>query len=86
MLVHTQLDDLGPNHPYLPMYARVTDAAEAHGIPVQETFSYHAWKRPEPYWVSRFDPHPNPQGHAILARALEDGLRALPAECWQPSQ
>ena len=56
------------------------------GIPVQETFSYHAWKRPEPYWVSRFDPHPNPEGHAILARALEDGLRALPAECWQPSR
>ncbi len=85
MLVHTQLDDLGPNHPYLPMYARVTEAAEANGIPVQETFSYFAWKRPEPYWVNRFDPHPNPEGHAILAAALEAGLRALPAECWAPS-
>ncbi len=42
MLIHTHLDDLGPNHPYRPIYNRVTEAAESHGVAVQETFSYHA--------------------------------------------
>ena len=38
--------------------------------------------KPEPLWVSLFDPHPNRDGHAILTDALIGGLKELPARCW----
>lgn len=86
VFIHTHLDDLGPGHPYLPMYEAVARAARDVGLPVQESYAHHAWKRPEPLWVRPTDPHPNASGHAILAEALEEGLRALPEACWQPRE
>jgi len=37
--------------------------------------------RPLDVKLSIADGHPNPAGHALLARALFDGLRALPGGC-----
>jgi lysophospholipase L1-like esterase len=82
VLLHTHLDNLGPDHPYLDIYERVQNAAIERGISVTASFPYFEGRRPVPLWVSLFDPHPNRDGHEILARALSDGLAELPPSCW----
>ena len=37
-------------------------------------------------WVHAKDPHPNREGHAILARALADDLLALPDHCFEANR
>lgn len=82
VLLHTQLTNLGPFHVYHPMYRAVTEAAQRHGLGVTSSFSRFSGTNATRFWIHLWDAHPNPSGHRILAEALEEGLRGLPASCW----
>ncbi len=85
VLIHPQFQQFDETHPFLPIYERVAKAALERGLSVTQPFDHfveHAPKRAKALWVSLFDPHPNRRGHELLADALHDDLRALPAECW----
>jgi lysophospholipase L1-like esterase len=87
LLVHAHVGELDEGHPYLEVYDRVEAAALDRGLSVSQSYPYFARKYPgneQALWVSLFDPHPNREGHALLAEALHDGLKQLPAECWEP--
>lgn len=83
MLMHTALDRLDAAHPYLDVYEWVGAAASARGFAVVPSFPYFEGKRAPALHVSPYDPHPNAEGHALLSRALESGLRDLPDGCWE---
>ncbi len=83
VLLHPFLGSLGPEHPYIEVYDRVEAAARERKLTVTPTFERFKGMTPEPLWVSLFDPHPNRDGHRILAEALHAGLKQLPARCWK---
>jgi lysophospholipase L1-like esterase len=86
LLVHTRLYWLSLLHPYRRHYAVVIEAARARGLHAIESFPAHRGQRAESLWVGPLDPHPNARGHAILLRALVEGLAALPEGCWERSE
>jgi lysophospholipase L1-like esterase len=81
VLIHSELAALDETHPALDIYALVEDEARKRGLGVIQSFPYFEGRDPAPLWVNLFDPHPNAAGHEILARALYDGLMALPKSC-----
>jgi len=84
VLILTHLEDLTDgDHHYAGVYDLVADAAEERGLMVIESLSYFEGRDEKDLWVSLFDSHPNREGHEIFARALEDGLEALPSECFE---
>jgi lysophospholipase L1-like esterase len=84
LLLHTQLTNLGPFHLYHPMYDAVAKAAERHGVQTIRSFSRFDGANAVSYWIHLWDAHPNANGHRVLAEALDEGLRSLPAGCWRP--
>jgi len=82
LLLHTHLTQLGPFHAFHPIYDRVAEAGEAHGLPVIRSFDNFDGLSAPAYWVSYWDAHPNAAAHEVLAGALDSGLRALPSKCW----
>lgn len=85
VLIHTHLTDLGDAHPYHAIYDRVGDAARERGLFVARSFPFFSGRDEKELWVHAFDVHPNAEGHALLAQALYEGLRELPAHCWKGS-
>jgi lysophospholipase L1-like esterase len=83
VFIHTHLTRLDDDHPHGPIYARVAEAARARGLSASGSFDAFVGRVPEDLWVHRFDVHPNREGHAILARALFDGLGELDADCFR---
>lgn len=83
LLLHTRLADLGDDHPFHPFYDRVAETARARGITVTYSYPQFAGREAQSLWVNPFDPHPNSEGHALLAEALAEGLLALPESCWE---
>lgn len=83
MFLHTALMGLHAFHPYRGYYDAVKGVAREHGVPVIDPFPYFVGRNPRDLWVSGLDSHPNPDGHALLAKALEEGLAKLPLLCWQ---
>lgn len=84
VLIHTHLNQLTDEHPYVPIYDLVEREAEALGLPVTPTFEeFFKGRAAQELWVGFFDPHPNVEGHEILARALAGGLAQLPADCFK---
>lgn len=87
VLIHTHLNALGSEHPYLPIYDLVEREANSLGLPAVPTYDkYFKGRTPRDLWVGIFDPHPNAEGHEIFAQALANGLAQLPAECFQPAR
>ncbi len=84
VLIHTQLVQLGWLHPLEAIYDKVAEAARARGLGVTETLDAFRGRRAIDLWVHAGDSHPNPEGHALFARLLHDGLRGLPERCWRP--
>jgi len=82
VLIHPYFDDFDASHPLLEVYQRVEAAARERGLSVTQGFPYFEGRSPRTIWVSLFDSHPNREGHRILAQALHDGLKRLPASCW----
>lgn len=84
VFLHTRLSKLNDRHAMGDIYQRVAEAARTAGLSVTESFPYHEGRVDSDLWVSRYDPHPNIEGHRILAEALAQGLqRDLPEECWR---
>jgi lysophospholipase L1-like esterase len=86
VLLHAHLGQLDEQHPYLQVYDRVERAALQRGLSVTQSFPYFATHESgdaKSMWVSLFDPHPNREGHTVLAEALHDGLEKLPSRCWE---
>ncbi|MDP6980295.1 MAG: hypothetical protein QF570_17125 [Myxococcota bacterium] len=84
VFIHPHLWALHGLHPHVRHYQAVQEIAEASGltaIPSHPYFTSGLVGRAPDYWIDRSDPHPNAAGHAILARALFDGLQQLPARC-----
>ncbi len=84
VFIHPHLWALHGLHPHVRHYEAVQAIAEASGlvaIPSHRYFTSDLVGRAPDYWINRSDPHPNAAGHAILARALFDGLQQLPARC-----
>lgn len=83
VFLHTYLTELGPEHPFEPVYERVSEAARAQGLGVTESFAAFRNREASDLWIDWYDSHPNAAGQEILARALLEGLRALPKACWR---
>jgi lysophospholipase L1-like esterase len=77
VFVHTSLEFLNLFHPYGAIYARIADAARARGLVVIESFPALRGHDAVSLWVGPGDAHPNAAAHALLARALTDGLLAM---------
>ena len=71
------------DHPYLPIYELVHAESEERGLPVTTTFDDFAGTDPFALRLSFIDPHPNAEGHVMLAQALAKGLSELPDACWR---
>jgi lysophospholipase L1-like esterase len=81
MLVHTEIASLRLFHPFTAIYDKMEGAALEHGIHVVQSYPYYRWHDSTALRVSAVDSHPNAEGHRLLADALLDGLRELPAQC-----
>lgn len=81
VLHHTDLWFLRGIHPFRRHHAVVSRLVADHGFENKDTVDYFLGHNAVDLWVNAFDPHPNADGHAILARAALDALRALPAQC-----
>jgi lysophospholipase L1-like esterase len=81
VMIQTHLRVLNRFHAYHEIYSRVAVAASKKGLFVKETFPYFDGLAAKDLWVSDADIHPNSRGHAILARALADGIASLPQRC-----
>ena len=57
-------------------------AAGERGLTVTESYPYFRDLSDMEARLSLLDAHPNPAGHERLARALYDGLREIPDDCW----
>jgi lysophospholipase L1-like esterase len=83
VFVHTHLEQLLGLHPYRALYRRVEEAAEGLGLGVIQSYPRLRWHRAGSLRRSSVDAHPNVAGHRLLAEALHEGLRRLPARCWE---
>lgn len=84
VFVHTGIAQLNRLYPFLDVMERVAGAARERGLGASQSFPHFEGRDPTELRLSKWDTHPNPAGHAVLAEALLDGLRALPDECWTP--
>jgi lysophospholipase L1-like esterase len=82
VLLHTQLHRLKGRHPYRRHYDALAGAARERGLPVVRSFPKFAGREPSSLWAQPGDTHPGPEAHRLLAEALGEGLRALPAHCF----
>jgi lysophospholipase L1-like esterase len=82
VLIHTQVYELNFLHPFRNIYAKVADAAKARGLTVTQSFPLFRGYDERAVTISADDTHPNALGHELLARALFEGLHALPRNCW----
>jgi lysophospholipase L1-like esterase len=81
VLLHAQLFD--DRARLDPIFARVERAALDVGLHVTSSVPDFEGLDVESMWIEWGDPHPNAEGHRLLARALVRGLAALPATCWK---
>lgn len=82
VLLHTWIKDLHALHPFQHFYDAVEKAARERGLGATPTLDRYLWNSAAGLHVAPDEKHPNADGHAILASALEDGLRSLPDRCW----
>jgi lysophospholipase L1-like esterase len=81
VLIHTHLSELGLLHPLAHIYDHVERLAHERGLPVVQSLPAFSGLDEPSLWVGPMDPHPNAEGHRILAGVLARGLRSLPPHC-----
>jgi lysophospholipase L1-like esterase len=81
VLIHTKLSELGWLYPWKRVTEHVGALTEERGMIAIQTYAAHAGLHEPSLWLSLMDPHPNAEGHRILAEALREGLYELPARC-----
>jgi len=83
LLVHSELANLdAAEHDYLDIYSLIETAAKERGISVSQSFPFFEGRDGEALKAAFLDNHPGAEGHELLAQALIDGLRVLPASCF----
>jgi len=82
VLLHTRLEALNLLHPYHAYYERVENAAGERGLFPIASYDFHDGHVASDLWITPFDAHPDPDGHALLHDALAAGLEVLPDHCW----
>jgi lysophospholipase L1-like esterase len=85
VFIHTALTELGPQHPYLPVYDKVMAAARARGLSASSSFDvFQGLDSSDFQFVYRTyrDSHPNVAGHRALAESLRDAVGRLPEHCF----
>lgn len=81
LFIHPRLQDLSWLHAYTPFYDQVAQAARARGFHVASGFDALRGERASALRLSELDPHPNAEGHRLLAEALRDAILSLPPAC-----
>jgi lysophospholipase L1-like esterase len=81
LFIHPRLQDLTWLHAFTPFYRQVAEAGRARGFQVAVGFDALRGERAASLRFSEFDPHPNAEGHRLLAGALRDAIEALPPGC-----
>lgn len=71
-------------HPNRRIADRIEAAALGMGLTVSNSLWYFWGRNLNELRISSTDLHPNEEGHRLLARALEEGLRELPERCGFP--
>ncbi len=84
VLIHTEIAHLRLFHPFSEVYDRVERAARSRGLRVTQSLPAFRWRDAATLRLGVLDGHPNAEGHRILAEALLEGLRGLPAACGFP--
>jgi lysophospholipase L1-like esterase len=84
LFVHPRLQDLSWLHPFTAFYAQVAEAARTRGFHVAIAFDALRGERAGSLRFSVADPHPNAEGHRLLALALRDAVLSLPRDCLEP--
>lgn len=75
MVLLPELHAVGPEYAFQEISDRVRGAAEGAGVRfVFDLAPAFAAGRPESFWVSMDDAHPNAKAHAIIARGIYDEL------------
>lgn len=84
VLLHPQINVLSSWHPYHRHYDVVAAAARERGMYVVDGLPPFLDRAVEDLRCTRYDWHPNAEGHSLLGQALVAGLRALPPSCRVP--
>ena len=82
VFIHTYLTELRSDHPLLPIYQKVAQAATERGLSVTQSFPFFEGQDERDLRISALDSHPNLVGHTLLADALQAGLQEMPKPCW----
>lgn len=85
VFIHTALTELGPQHPYLPVYDKVMAASRARGLSASSSFDVFEGRDPSDFQLifrTYRDSHPNVAGHRALAESLRDAVGRLPEHCF----
>jgi lysophospholipase L1-like esterase len=83
VLIHTKLYYLHWLHPFRRHYDAIEQSARSYGLSVVQSLPYFMGEFGSELWQNPHNPHPNAEGHRILAQALVAGLGELPEVCWQ---
>jgi len=83
VFMHTRLEQLVLLHPYRRFYRLIEKKATERGLTVTQSYPKLRWHLAESLRLSAADAHPNAEGHRLFAEALYEGLRELPASCWE---
>jgi len=71
------LVELDEDYPFQAVTDVITEFANENDIPVHDLLPGFRGHAGPDLWVSSFDQHPNAEGHALAARALEPFVRQL---------
>lgn len=74
-VVHPILHAMGASHPFLAAYGELARRARAAGAEVLDLYPAYEGRPAHTWWASVTDHHPNGDGHAAVASALEQALR-----------
>lgn len=86
VLVHPVIQQLRFAHPFERVYERVARAAKERGLFVTRALEVFRGHDAADLRFDIVDSHPNAEGHRLLAEALLQGLRGLPARCGVPGE
>ncbi|MEI8343223.1 MAG: hypothetical protein WCH43_17000, partial [Verrucomicrobiota bacterium] len=73
ILIIPDIHDLSPGSPYGPLYKKMETAFRSLNIPTVNTFDEFQQKFGDDVtrlWIQSDDPHPNANGHALMADIL----------------
>jgi hypothetical protein len=86
VMTHTRLESLNFLHPYHVFYEAIATAAEERGFHAVSSYPPFSGMAAKRLWITKFDAHPNGEGHALLAQVALEELARIPESCWEGSR